>query len=391
MPKHPQAFALGRKLKAWCEEHGYVPAVSLMKRAKLPITMNQWEHLLKGDHFLSDISVYAILYRITGIPEIDPRTLPEGPRGFVRAWTDDRWKEWLEKENAALGQDDLDRETPEKPRWAHELAEALRSWCNSSGYIPRTALADELDIPKQQWGTAIITGNSIVQQVEYYACIHLRTDLPQADPRTIPPRTIRIPKTGATMFVQRAWPEEQWQKWLDSDKAQRINKLKQEKVGVSEEIKPSKVATPQQAVQVSVSTLGDLAKEWIDRSANVLVQQLVSAFADQITQKALASSQNAMLPQVVREAVHKELQQHLQQKGETASTPSSSNSSRSLSQLAHQVSDLLEEAVKGTAADRDRLVASHREALRRLYLLLDPFTRDPEQRETQLRLQELGS
>jgi len=96
--------------------------------------------------------------------------------------------------------------------WAQLLAISLDDWCKENGMIPKTVLRDELGIKEGVW-KHITAGNSITN-AGIYARIFKRTDLPEADPRTIPPRGIRTPRTGRITHKARAMTEEEWQTWL---------------------------------------------------------------------------------------------------------------------------------------------------------------------------------
>lgn len=101
----------------------------------------------------------------------------------------------------------------QKPEWAVRLSEALKQWCPRNGYLPMNRLAAELDIPPGVW-TNISAGASIAENTTIYARLFLLTHLPEADPRTIPPRKQFIPKSRMYIDHVRAWTEEEWQDWL---------------------------------------------------------------------------------------------------------------------------------------------------------------------------------
>lgn len=103
----------------------------------------------------------------------------------------------------------------QKPEWAVRLSEALKQWCPRNGYLPMNSLAAELNIKPSVW-TSISSGSAIVSDPKIYARLFQFTSLPEADPRTIPPREQYIPRSGMRVHNKRAWTEEEWQDWLKS-------------------------------------------------------------------------------------------------------------------------------------------------------------------------------
>lgn len=109
-------------------------------------------------------------------------------------------------------------------KWANNLAVALSGWWPSHGYESGADLARELDIPDSAWNR-ISAGQAIVGKAdpEAYAKIHVRTGLPQADPRTIPPRLKKVPTKDEPSWIERAWSEGKYIAWLAELKGKEHN------------------------------------------------------------------------------------------------------------------------------------------------------------------------
>jgi hypothetical protein len=109
-------------------------------------------------------------------------------------------------------------------KWAENLAVALSGWWPAHGYESGADLARELDIPNSAWNR-ISAGQAIVGKAdpEAYAKIHVRTGLPQADPRTIPPRLKKVPTKGEPSWKERAWSEGKYIAWLANLKGREHN------------------------------------------------------------------------------------------------------------------------------------------------------------------------
>ena len=95
--------------------------------------------------------------------------------------------------------------------WARLFARSLDEWCKSNGVVPKLILKDQLGIPTSAW-ERISSGNGITDKV-WYACVYYRTGVPEADPRTIPPRAFAMPN-GNIVTKGRAMTEGEWQEWL---------------------------------------------------------------------------------------------------------------------------------------------------------------------------------
>lgn len=95
-----QAFASA--LRNWCRDNGYTSFSKL--KAELGIPDGSWKHLLDNrGGVVGDVTVYARLYVRTGLPEMDPRTIPPRVRYAARVGrysegkrvcTDQEYEKW---------------------------------------------------------------------------------------------------------------------------------------------------------------------------------------------------------------------------------------------------------------------------------------------------------
>jgi len=103
--------------------------------------------------------------------------------------------------------------------WAKDLADVLKRWCEVHGYDVQKRLAEELSIPIAAW-ERIMRGRSVIGKADpqAYAKIYIRTGLPEADPRGIPPRAKKIPvgEGMKSIEVSRAWSGDKYFAWLMS-------------------------------------------------------------------------------------------------------------------------------------------------------------------------------
>lgn len=86
---------LGNALQVWIRES---PEHTTERLAEmLGVSKRVIFRVSKGEYFIaekSDPNFYAKLFRITGIPEADPRSLPPEKNGRLRAWSNDRLESW---------------------------------------------------------------------------------------------------------------------------------------------------------------------------------------------------------------------------------------------------------------------------------------------------------
>ncbi len=109
-----------------------------------------------------------------------------------------------------------ERENVNKNRvqWAEKLAAVLREWCTINQYMPRKLLAQELGILDNNW-KHIVVGDGLTDDISIYARLHVRTELAEADPRTVPPKALYAPR--GLYYYERAyaWTEHEYTLWLN--------------------------------------------------------------------------------------------------------------------------------------------------------------------------------
>lgn len=99
--------------------------------------------------------------------------------------------------------------------WSRALSLALKAWLRKEGYTPAKRLATELGIDSSTWGR-IASGSGITQKKEVYAKIFARTGLREADPRSVPPIVITLPRGGETIRSI-SMEESEFQEWMDKE------------------------------------------------------------------------------------------------------------------------------------------------------------------------------
>lgn len=256
--------------------------------------------------------------------------------------------------------------------WGLRLAGALRKWCDQHACYPRNKLATELGIGVPQW-TAIITGNSVVEKADptVYARLFLRTGLEEADPRSISPRDVRLPK-GGFIAKERAWTEEKWQEWLAAQRRKKfqgaVSTAKDEPA--EEELGP--VATTPVGAQQSVGMLlGTFVDGLLAALSTQLGREIASLLAEQVA---------ARMIEEIRLALRHEPQQGF--KGARVS----SESLHDIGQIAQRLYAALQPAFSGNPEERDELMQRHGKSLVRLLPVIEVLTRPQDDREEGIRV-----
>lgn len=233
----------------------------------------------------------------------------------------------------------------EKPEWAVKLAEALGTWCLENGYSVKTMLADELGIPRNKWDP-ISAGNSIISNIESYAKIFHKTGLAEADPRSIAPRHMYIPKTEQYMDKSRAWTEDEWQSWFSNQ-----SKPSEPQPEPHEPEKLIKAEKPRIPERDSFQTVGSL------------VDQFVTLLGHQVAQV---------------------VQKDLESVGITMPEGKVEDAGRLMAKLTGKLKDMH----AATREERELFIGRYGIQLGNLHAVLDPFIRDPEDRERAVELGE---
>lgn len=239
----------------------------------------------------------------------------------------------------ALTKADTESFETKRRQWVQTLTPALRKWCDDNGYIPRSKLATELEIPASKW-KHLISGVSISGDVTIYARLHLRTWLREADPRTVPSRLRYAARVGHYFEAKRAWTDQEYDKW------QRTYRL------------PPRLVESQKETLISETRqLGE--RQTVGAVIDSFLDGLVRALADQVAEKIMESLESR------RE----------------------SNNPVDIGTLADQLYEALADFLPQTPEDRDRLIHTHgKNHLARLYSLLRDFSQPREERETVLKL-----
>jgi hypothetical protein len=243
--------------------------------------------------------------------------------------------------------------------WAGRLTSALKKWCQDNGYSAFHLLADDLGIntSSSAW-RAISSGRNIVEKVDHtlYARIFLWTNLPEADPTTIPDRKYR----GVAPNVQRrAWTKGRFNKWLESKEASDLNAKRHERfkdlLPLDMESTHGEMETTSMPPSDLPPSVGNFLGIQIDVLINLLANQLWQRFSPEIEdlfQKMLADNSQGGRVGV-------------------------SNTG----DLAKALLESLQPVIEGTPADRDRLVEQFREELRALLVKIEVLTQPREKRE----------
>lgn len=104
-----------------------------------------------------------------------------------------------------------------RPERALALKDALDKWFRQArtiyGFHTKEELGSFLEV-KVGW-SSISHGGAITDKYSY-ASLYYLTDLPEADPRTLPPFDKIIPRTGEMRSHERKMPEEEWQDWVQN-------------------------------------------------------------------------------------------------------------------------------------------------------------------------------
>lgn len=276
--------------------------------------------------------------------------------------------------------------------WASSLSDKLQDWLPKHGYRTTTKLADELGIPKANFGR-ICRGEAIAEgpghgREKYdgrvwYAKIHLWTQLPEADPKSIPDKLIKTPQGVLAAPIPRRWSEEEHQRWLESPEAEEL--LAKKNARFKREMVMESVAAPQQAE--SSETVGSFIGAFID--------DLINRGADQIAHKLLERQKDAVLPGIsdlenkitsLESAIARLVV--LSQTDQTSSPKPRGPRTSDIGQLANHLKNLLDGYRLGTREDRNKLMQRYGTDLMSLDIVVHTLTRRPNEREEILNLTE---
>lgn len=180
-------------------------------------------------------------------------------------------------------------------KWAEELAEMLKLWCDENGFEVRTMFAREIGLPTHAWQT-LLSGRSYTNP-EIYAKIFVKTGLSEADPRTLPPRTRFIPSTKKLIDMPRAWTEEQFELWKKDEKTASLGKKKPYVQAVAPLTKPSHKfkefhSIRNQAIQVKPEDdpLGKIFRELVTQIAREMAPALAAEISSSLQASFIASA-----------------------------------------------------------------------------------------------------
>lgn len=222
--------------------------------------------------------------------------------------------------------------------WPHSLSVALKKWCDDNDYANRTNLARDLKIKETSWHH-IIRGDMIATDIEIYARIFVKTNLPEADPRTLPP----IYRFG--IEKPRAWSEAEFSRWLAAKAPTKSSK-------------PVKRPSSSSPSMVGL-TVGALLGGRVEEIVNALAAQLGDQVADVV---------------VARLALETKLQADTQQQGDIGT-------------FAKALLREFKRYMRGSSADRDALMKAHGRILQDLYSDLRKLTAPAAQREEAIDMQ----
>lgn len=277
--------------------------------------------------------------------------------------------------------------TQPKPEWAERLSRVLDEWCKNHRYFTKSRLGAELNIPKVIWGR-ISSGASVVNDVENYAKLWLRTDLQEANPETIPSYNRPVP-SGRSVEVARAWKSGELNKWLKSPEADRIRKLKADAEAETKS-RPEPIvaaqppAVPTKEVVSAGQTIGSMldgiiavfARQMAEQMGDTIASKIASAIADQLTPLMEQLTQQQPPPREVVTADKPELP--------PAETKAKKGENLDAGQLANGLKLLLSH---GTEEDREKVYRRYKNQLFDLLPILDAYTSfDSNEREARLRL-----
>lgn len=229
-----------------------------------------------------------------------------------------------------------------KPKWAVQLAGSLKRWSEENGYQYLNSLAEELQILPTTW-KHMAAGDMIANDVTIYARIYLRTGLPEADPRSIPPRLNFDVKEKKYSEIPRAWSEEQYQIWLSG----------QGKRETGGKENPTLQTVSEKSVTKRPKTQGSTPKPMIAVEPKVeltpgrMVDNLIEALGREIGRSVAEELKGILLPRQPETGV-----------------------SGGITSQADALLKGLNLYLNGTPADRDQLTAKHGKVLGPLYVAL---------------------
>lgn len=260
-------------------------------------------------------------------------------------------------------------------QWKAALKTALHTWCSHNGWIPATKLQERLDIaPREKW-SRIYNGDVIAGEADrvFYARIYHFTGLKEADPRTIPPRYIKIPRGGG-MFQGRNWSEGEWRKWLEKE--------------------GTKYAPPDETRQVQRSPIKASAPIAPPEPVTIPIpdgQNQSPPFAQMLSQLITAYEQVHMHP--LNERMDQIERQLREMKNDMNMPPTAPDTDHlTITQMANALREQLEELSTLSPRERDiRITDSQRKALVNLFPLVEAYSLQRSQREEAIQFTQLKS
>lgn len=363
-----RAVALSQKIREYCQAHNIQVTTRLLApTGPLQITRTQWDHIMKGDMIYSDATVYAEIFKLTGIAEADPRTIPPDWQEHPRAWTPAQYEQWLNPE--------------ESVKWTKEqLVANLKTWRKSNpDRSSRAFMGQVLQLNPGELNH-VLMGNTIHRDPKTYARLYLLTGL--GNPRGIPAR-IRGTRNKRNYSTERAWNDEQWQEWLASDEAQALQMqlaglvepedgqqrrhrkrrggrrkrgphgLPVSPPGDAREAVAEEPATESHRPEAERQTHEQTPTGFVDDAVTALAEPVRSLIHESLTQEgmhqrtqfeAAITSYNGQLTAIIREAVQEVLA------GYSATSPSQLLTPDAQAALQQAVNDIIQGVADGAAA-----------------------------------------
>lgn len=290
--------------------------------------------------------------------------------------------------------------------WLKNLAVKLREWAAKNRYKPYSRLARELDIPISSWNR-ILNGYCVVRDSQYYARIHVRTGLEEADPRTIPPDYKRIPK-GIVIEIPRKMTDDEWKEWRANYKEKATTRQPRAKAptrrvrpirtissslplpyhpAILESPQPTLLSPQPQAEPAAPQPPAPAPQPELPRldTLGKAVDFVLSLHSNQMADAIVAQVTTQLTPLFERlERSLERLEETRSQQGQVLRPSRNSSHKEDVSSLSRALFKALTPALRGSAADRNRLIAEHGRDLGRLIPYLEAFKESEHVREQRL-------
>lgn len=153
-----------------------------------------------------------------------------------------------------------------RPPWAVRFSHAIHVWLRLHN-MTGIELGLVLGMVLSKWSSAY-SGISITL-TEYYCRIFCFTGIPEADPRTIPPRR------HGDGYIIRALTEEEWQAWLSTNGDQYTYRPPDESSITAVQEHPAELELEEQLQHITTS-LEELLSRTDDEAANILLRHAAS-------------------------------------------------------------------------------------------------------------------